>query len=164
MTHTKQTTQHRFPYPNPFIHPTMTEQQAHETFSEAPASPDDPQPTLPPVPDVTVTEEMSDVAAPLVIKPIGLSQEETELEVIGTVAGDEGDVSEMTSEETAAAKRKTKHKNKKLKEKKKTKDKKKTPAAETPKEGRKEESVKKTSTEVKEKAAMEGAPTTSQIL
>ena len=142
----------------------MTEQQAHETFSETPASPDDPQPTLPPVPDVTPTEEMSDVAAPLVIQPIGSSQEETELDVIGTVAGDKGDVSEMTSEETAAAKRKTKHKKKKPKEKKKTKDKKKTPAAETPKEGRKKESAKKTSTEVKEKAAMEGAPTTSQIL
>ena len=142
----------------------MTEQQAHETFSETPASPDDPQPTLPPVPDVTPTEEMSNVAAPLVIQPIGSSQEETELEVIGTVAGDEGDVSEMTSEETAAAKRKTKHKKKKPKERKKTKDKKKTQAAETPKEGRKKETMKKTSTEVKEKIAMEGAPTTSQIL
>ena len=142
----------------------MTEQQAHETFLEAPASPDDPQPTLPPAPDVTPTEEMSDVAAPLVIQPIGLSQEETELEVIGTVAGDEGDISEMTSEETAAAKRKTKHKKKKSKEKKKTKDEKKTQAAETPKEGRKKEASKKTSTEVKEKAATEGASTTSQIL
>ena len=106
MTHTKQTTRHRFPCPNPFIRPTMTEQQAHETFSETPASPDDPQPTLSPVPDVTPTAEMSNVVAPLVIQPIGLSQEETELEVIGTVAGDEGDVSEMTGEETAAAKRK----------------------------------------------------------
>ena len=163
MTCTKQTTQHRFPCPNPFIHPTMTEQQDHETFLEAPASPDDPQPTLPPVPDVTPSEEMSDVAAPLVIQPIGSSQEETELEVTGTVAGDEGDVSEMTSEETAAAKRKTKHKKKKPKEKK-TKDEKKTPATETPKEGSKKESVKKTSTEVKEKAATGGTPTTSQIL
>ena len=142
----------------------MTEQQAHETFLETPASPDDPQPTLLPVPDVTPTAEMSNVAAPLVIQPIGLSQEETELEVIGTVAGDEGDVSEMTNEETAAAKRKAKHKKKKPKEKKKTKDEKKTPAAETSKEGRKKESVKKASTEVKEKAAMEGAPTMSQIL
>ena len=142
----------------------MTEQQAHVTFSEAPASPDDPQPTLPPAPDVTPIEETSDVAAPLVIQPVGQSQEETELEVIGTVAGDEGDVSEMTGEETAAAKRKTKHKKKKPKEKKKTKDKKKTQAAETPKEGRKKETLKKTSTEVKEKAATEGASTTSQIL
>ena len=121
-------------------------------------------PPYPPVPDVTPTEEMSDVAAPLVIQPIGSSQEETELEVIGTVAGDEGDVSEMTGEETAAAKRKTKHKKKKPKERKKTKDKKKTQAAETPKEGSKKETTKKTSTEVKEKGAMEGAPTTSQIL
>ena len=104
MTHTKQTTQHIFLHPNPFIHPAMTEQQAHDTFSEAPASPDDPQPTLPPVPDVTPTEETSDVAAPLVIQPIGSSQEETELEVIGTVARDKGDVSKMTSEETAATK------------------------------------------------------------
>ena len=164
MTHTKQTTQHKFPHPNPFIRPAMTEQQTHETFLEAPDSPDDPQPTLPPVPDVTPTEEMSDVAAPLVIQPIGSSQEETELEVTGTVAGDKGDVSEMISEEAAAAKRKTKHKKKKPKERKKTKDEKKPQVAETPKESRKKETMKKTSTEVKEKAAMEGAPTTSHIL
>ena len=69
------------------------------------------------------------MAAPLVIQPIGSSQEEAKLEVIGTVAGDEGDVSEMTSEEIAVAKRKTKHKKKKPKERKKTKDKKKTQAA-----------------------------------
>ena len=112
MTHTKQT-RHRFPYPNPFIHPAMTEQQAHETFSETPASPDEPQPTLPPVPDVTPAAEMANVATPLVIQPIVLSQEEAEPEMIGTVAGDEGDVSEMTSEEIA--KRKTKHRKKKPK-------------------------------------------------
>ena len=118
MTHTKQTTRHRFPCPNPFIHPTMSEQQAHETFSETPASPDEPQPTLPPVPDVTPAAEMVNVATPLVIQPIGSSQEEAELEVIGTVAGDEGDVSEMTGEEIA--KRKTKHRKKKPKKKKAT--------------------------------------------
>ena len=88
MTHTKQTTRHRFPCPNPFICPTMTEQQAHETFSETPVSPDEPQPTLPPVPDVTPAAEMANVAAPLVIQPIVSSQEEAELEVIGTVAGE----------------------------------------------------------------------------
>ena len=142
----------------------MTEQQAHETFSETPASPDEPQPTVTPVPDVTPTEDTLNVAAPLVIQPISSSQEEAELEVIGTVAGDEGDVSEMTGEEIAVAKRKTKHKKKKPKERKKTKDEKKTPAAETPKEGRKKESAKKTSTEVKKKTTVEGAPTTSQIL
>ena len=131
---------------------------------ETSASPDEPQPTLPPVPDVTPTEEMSNVAASLVIQPIGSSQEEAELEVIGTVAGDEGDVSKMTSEEIAVAKRKTKHKKKKPKERKKTKDKKKTQAAETPKEGRKKETTKKTSTDVKKKVAMRGAPTMSQIL
>ena len=75
--------------------------------SQTPASPDEPQPTLPPVPDVTPTAETSNVATPLVIQPIGLSQEEAELEVIGTVAGDEGDVSEMTGKEIAVAKRKT---------------------------------------------------------
>ena len=110
------------------------------------------------------TEDMSNVAAPLVIQPISSSQEEAELEVIGTVAGDEGEVSEITGEEIAVAKRKTKHKKKKPKERKKTKDEKKTPATEPPKEGRKKESVKKTSTEVKKKTAVEGAPTTSQIL
>ena len=94
----------------------MSEQQAHETFSETPASPDEPQPTLPPVPDVTPAAETVNVAAPLVIQPIGLSQEEAELEVIGTVA--EGDVSEMTGEEIA--KRKTKHRKKKPKKKKAT--------------------------------------------
>ena len=104
MTRTKQTTRHRFPCPNPFICPTMTEQQAHETFSETPASPDEPQPTLPPVPNV---------AAPLVIQPIVSSQEEAELEVIGTVAGDEGDVSEMTSEEIAKKKLNTERRNQK---------------------------------------------------
>ena len=135
----------------------MTEQQAHETFSETPASPDEPQPTLPPVPDVTPTEDMSNVAAPLVIQPISSSQEEAELEVIGTVAGDEGDVSEMTGEEIAVAKRKTKHKKKKPKERKKTKDEKKTPATETPKEGRKKESAKKTSTEVKTEGCYGGS-------
>ena len=96
----------------------MTEQQAHETFSETPASPDEPQPTLPPVPDVTPAAETANVAAPLVIQPIVSSQEEAELEVIGTVAGDEGDVSEMTGEEIA--KRKTKHRKKKPKKKKAT--------------------------------------------
>ena len=104
------------------------------------------------------------MATPLVIQPISSSQEEAELEVIDTVAGDEGDVSEMTSEEIAVAKRKTKLKKKKPKEGKKTKDKKKTPAVETPKEGRKKEPAKKTSTEVKKKTAVERAPTTSQIL
>ena len=68
MTRTKQTTWHRYLHPNPFICPTMTEQQAHETFLETPASPDEPQPTLPPVPDVTPTEDTLNVAAPLVIQ------------------------------------------------------------------------------------------------
>ena len=124
MPRTKQTECHTAPRPNPFIKPATTPakmsepppEKTHETFEEAPASPDEPQPTLatPNPPDVPA-EELA-AAAPVIIVPTGSSQDEGEIEVIGEVQGEEeteeagqGDVSELT-EDTSAASKKSKWK------------------------------------------------------
>ena len=135
MPRTKQTERHTAPRPNPFIKPATTPakmsepppEKTHETFEEAPASPDEPQPTLatPNPPDVPA-EELA-ATAPVIIVPTGSSQDEGEIEVIGEVQGEEeteeagqGDVSELT-EDTSAASKKSKWKRKKLKEEKEKK-------------------------------------------
>ena len=102
----------------------------HQTFVKAPASPDEPQPTLPTqTPTTDVPAEEAPRPTPIVIQPTGSSQDEGEIEVIGQVEAEEieeeeaeaeeGDVSELT-EDTAAAK-KTKRKRKKSKEAKEKK-------------------------------------------
>ena len=131
----------------------------HQTFVETPASPDEPQPTLPTqTPTTDVPAEEAPRPTPIIIQPTGSSQGEEEIEVIGQVEAEEieeveeieeaeeieeeeeeaeaeeGDVSELT-EDTAAAK-KTKHKRKKskeAKEKKRSKCKKREAAGKPPK-------------------------------
>ena len=161
MPHTKQTTHHSQPHPNLFVRPTtMSGQQppaTHQTFVETPASPDEPQPTLPTqTPTTDVPAEEAPRPTPIVIQPTGSSQDEGEIEVIGQVEAEEieeveeieeaeeieeeeaeaeeGDVSELT-EDTAAAK-KTKRKRKKskeAKEKKRSKREKREAAGKPPK-------------------------------
>ena len=102
-------------------------EKTHETFEEAPASPDEPQPTLAtPNPSDIPAEELA-ATAPVIIIPTGSSQDKGEIEVIGEVQGEEeteeagqGDVSELT-EDTSAASKKSKCKQKKSKEEKEKK-------------------------------------------
>ena len=70
----KQTTHHSQPHPNPFVRPTtMSGQQppvTHQTFAETPASPDEPQPTLPTqTPTTDVPAEEAPRPTPVIIQP-----------------------------------------------------------------------------------------------
>ena len=155
MPHTKQTTRHSQPCLNPFVRPTtMSGQQppvTHQTFVKAPASPDEPQPTLPTqTPTTDVPAEEAPRPTPIIIQPTGSSQDEGEIEVIGQVEAEEieeaeieeeeeaeaeeGDVSELTEDTAAAKKTKCKRKkSKEAKEKKRSKHEKREAAGKPPK-------------------------------
>ena len=94
MPRTKQTTQHSQPCLNPFVRPTtMSGQQppaTHQTFAKTPASPDEPQPTLPtqtPATDVPIEEAPG--PTPVVIQPTSSSQSEEEIEIVGQIEAEE---------------------------------------------------------------------------
>ena len=104
MPHTKQTTHHSQPHPNPFVRPTTMSGQppaTHQTFAETPASPDEPQPTLPTqTPTTDVPAEEAPRPTPIIIQPTGSSQDEEEIEVIGQVEAEEiEEVEEIEAEE-----------------------------------------------------------------
>ena len=117
----------------------------HQTFVEDPASPDEPQPTLPTKTLTTdVPAEEAPRPTPIVIQPTGSSQGEEEIEVVGQVEAEgieeeeaeaeEGDVSELTEDPAAAKKTKRKRKkSKEAKEKKRLKHEKREAAGKPPK-------------------------------